>query len=335
MSKRGVLLVNTGSPDSPAVKDVRRYLREFLMDGRVIDLPYPVRFLIAHLIVMLRARLSAEAYKRIWTVEGAPLVTTSRRVQALLQARLDFPVGLGMRYGQPSLASAVDMLKQRGVDKILIIPMFPHYAMSSYETAAAKARKVLASRLPDAAVSVNPPFYDRPEYVRALVLVAQPHLKEGFDHLLLSFHGLPERHIRKSDPTRSHCLRRPDCCGAEVPAIQTCYRAQCLRTAKAFVAEARLPVGSHSIAFQSRMGPDKWLEPATFEVIERLGRAKTRRLLVMCPSFVADCLETIDEIGVRGRQVFRAAGGGELVMIPCLNGSPAWIDVLQQMASAW
>ena len=328
MKKPGVLLVNLGSPDSPSIPDVRRYLREFLMDGRVLDAPWPIRFFVVHaLILPFRPRQSAEAYQKIWTLEGSPLVATSRKVMQELQQRARVPVELAMRYRNPSLASAVSRLVAQGVEDLLLIPLFPQYAMSSYETAVVRVREVLRSRAPGMRLTIEPPFFDRPDYLEALVASASPHLAEGYDHLLFSFHGLPERHLRKSDPTRRHCLQVKDCCAVVSSAHATCYRAQCFRTLEAFV--KRAGVTRYSVSFQSRLGREPWLTPYTDHELVRLARAGARNLRVTCPAFVADCLETLEEIGLRGRDLFLGAGGKEFRLIPCLNAHPLWIRALE------
>ncbi len=329
MSKQAVLLVNLGSPDSPAVPDVRRYLREFLMDGRVIDAPWPIRFGIVHCAILpKRPHVSAEAYRSIWTREGSPLVVISRRVQAALQAQVNIPVELAMRYQNPSIAAAIGNLARQGIEELLLIPLFPHYAMSSYETAVERVKATLASLAPAMRLRVQPPYYEEPGYVKALSESASDSLKTHFDHLLFSFHGLPERHLKKSDETGCYCLKVKNCCEVPGPAHTTCYRAQCLKTVRAFVRETGLPDGRYSIAFQSRLGRDPWMRPYADKEIERLAQAGVKRLLVICPAFVADCLETIEEIGMRGREAFLHAGGEELRLIPCLNDHPQWIRVL-------
>ncbi len=332
MRDKGVLLVNLGSPDSPSVPAVRRYLREFLMDGRVLNMPWPVRFAVVNLIVIpTRARHAAAAYRSVWTPHGAPLIVISRSVQARLQSLLTVPVELAMRYGNPSIPAAVKRLRERGIRELLLIPLFPHYAMSSYGTAVARVKEVVSSSARDIRLKVQPPYYDQSAYIQALVASATPSMSDEGDHLLFSFHGLPERHIRKADPTRRHCLTAPHCCEVDSAALPTCYRAQCLRTVKAFAAHADLSSGKYSVAFQSRMGPGRWLEPATVSEIARLGHAGNKHLLVICPAFVSDCLETIEEIGLRGGEVFRATGGGTLTLIPCLNDHPRWIAALESM----
>jgi len=324
--------MNLGSPESTAVPDVRRYLREFLMDKRVIDAPYPIRFGIVHFgILPKRPHQSAEAYESVWTDEGSPLVVTSRRLQEAVRRSLSNPVELAMRYQNPNVEHAVDSLVTRGVREIILLPLFPHYAMSSYETAVEKVRSVVQKRAEGIRLKVIEPFYNHPAYISALVESAKSYLASEFDHLLFSFHGLPERHLRKSDPTKCHCLKVQNCC--EVPSVahKTCYRAQTFQTARLFAESAGLPRNKYSIAFQSRLGRDPWMQPYTDHELERLAKADAKKLLVICPAFVADCLETLEEIGMRGKETFLAAGGEQFTMIPCLNNHPAWVSAVLQL----
>jgi ferrochelatase len=281
------------------------------------------------LILPSRPKQSAEAYQAIWTNEGSPLIVTSRRVQAHLQQRINIPVALGMRYQNPSVESALDQLARQGVDHCLLIPLFPHFAMSSYETAVERVRAVARKRHASFQLTVQPPYYQRQDYIAALAASAADYLNQEYDHLLFSFHGIPERHLRKSDPTRSHCLRKSTCCETPSPAHNTCYRAQCLATVQEFARHTRIT--RYSIAFQSRLGRDPWLTPYTDQEIGRLARSGIRKLLVLCPAFVSDCLETLEEIGIRGRAAFLEAGGQQFHLIPCLNEHPAWIDALMHM----
>jgi ferrochelatase len=336
MNTRAILLVNLGSPDSTSVADVRAYLREFLMDGRVLDAPYPIRWGIVHLSILpKRPAQSAEAYEKIWTPEGSPLVVTSQKVQAALQARLPVTVQLAMRYQNPCIVNAIGRLREEGIEDLLLIPLFPHYAMSSYETGVERVKEVIKQISPEMSLTVMPPYYDHPDYIQALVASASYYLSRSYDHLLFSFHGIPERHLRKSDPTGCHCLAINDCCEKESLAQKTCYRSQCYKTAQAFAKAADIPSGKYSVAFQSRLGRDPWLKPYTDHVLEEIGKTGLKKLLVICPAFVSDCLETIEEIGMRGRETFRAAGGGELTLIPCLNDHPRWIATLEKMANNW
>jgi ferrochelatase len=335
MSK-GVLLLNLGSPDSASVPDVRRYLREFLMDPRVLDVNWFVRFAVVNFAILpSRPKESAHAYQKIWTEEGSPLVVISKNVRKLLQAKLTIPVELCMRYQNPSIDSAVRSLAGQGVDELLLIPLFPHYAMSSFETAVERVKEVTAETAPRTSILVQPPFFNDPRYIAALVASASEYLAGGYDHLLFSFHGLPERQLRKSDPTGCHCLATADCCQRPSQAHATCYRAQCFKTVEAFVKLAGVPANKYSVAFQSRLGRDPWLKPYTDYELVRFAEEGKKKLLVICPAFVSDCLETLEEIGMRGRETFINAGGKEFAQIPCLNEHPLWIEVLQTMVASF
>lgn len=332
MKKQGVLLVNLGSPDSPRTRDVRGYLREFLMDGRVMDAPYPIRFGVVHgCILPFRPKQSAEAYHKVWLAEGSPLIVTSRRVVEELRKRVRLPVELAMRYRNPSIETAIQNLIRQGVEDLLLIAMFPHYAMSSYETVVERVKKVLHRAAPNISLTIVPPYYKDPGYIHALAASAVPYLEKEYDRILFSFHGLPERHLLKSDQTGCHCLKVKDCCERPSPAHDTCYRAQCLATVREFMNTAGIPIGNASVAFQSRLGRDPWLKPYTDQEIVRLAQNGVKKLVVICPAFVTDCLETLEEIGMRGRAVFLAAGGEEFRLVPCLNEHPAWLAFLQRL----
>jgi ferrochelatase len=333
---KAVLLVNLGSPDSPTVPDVRKYLREFLMDPRVIDAPYPIRFGIVNFAILpKRPKESAAAYRTIWTEQGSPLVVTSKNLQKKLATRVSIPVALAMRYQNPSIENAIISLVDQGVDHLYLIPMFPHFAMSSFETAVERVREVARETSPGMRVEVQQPYYNDPDYIGALVASAQPYLEHEFDHLLFSYHGIPERHLRKADPTGCHCLKTQNCC--EIPSVAhaTCYRAQCFQTTKLFAARAGLSREKYSIAFQSRLGRDPWLTPYTDKELARLAASGVKRLVVICPAFVSDCLETIEEIGERGRETFLHHGGESFTLIPCLNEHPAWIAALEKKIEAF
>ncbi|HEY5297712.1 MAG TPA: ferrochelatase [Verrucomicrobiae bacterium] len=332
MSK-GILLVNLGSPDSTSVGDVRGYLREFLMDRRVLDAPWPVRFCVVNFAILpSRPQESAHAYEKIWIREGSPLVVTSRNVQKKLQERVSIPVELAMRYQNPSIESAIEKLRDAKVNELFLIPLFPHYAMSSYESAVERVKKVARQLAPEMKIEVQPPYFDSPDYISALVAAAKDHLESGYDHLLFSFHGVPERHLRKSDPTGCHCLKVENCCEVPSPAHATCYRAQCFKTVAAFVKLAGVPAEKFSVSFQSRLGRDPWLKPYTDLELAEFPKRGIKKLLVICPAFVSDCLETLEEINLRGRETFLAAGGKEFAQIPCMNEHPLWISALEKMA---
>jgi protoporphyrin/coproporphyrin ferrochelatase len=332
---KGILLVNLGSPDSPSVSDVRRYLNEFLMDGRVIDVAWPLRRFIVGMILINRPKESGHAYEKIWTKDGSPLVVTSKHVQAALQKRVSVPVELAMRYQSPSIEFAVKSLAAKGVDDVLLIPLFPHYAMSSYETAVVCVQEVATKFAPQMKVTVQPPYYDAPDYIAALVASAADFLKQDYDHLLFSYHGIPERHLRKSDPTGCHCLQVENCCEIASAAHARCYRAQCFATTAAFVKLAGVPKEKYSVSFQSRLGKDPWLKPYTDYELPRLAQEGKKRMLVICPAFVSDCLETIEEIGMRGCEQFMAANGKEFTRIPCMNEHPLWLRALENMITGF
>ena len=330
-NNRGILLINLGSPDTPAVKDVRRYLNEFLMDKRVLDIPYPIRrFIVSAFILPKRPKYSAEAYRSIWRNEGSPLTLFSEKVQKLLQEQIDLPVSLGMRYGNPSVKSALEILLKKNVKEILLIPLYPHYAMSTFESVAEKTKEELAKLSTNTQLNVISPFYNEENYIKALLSSAEKYLREDYDFLLFSYHGLPERHITKSDPTGSHCLSSPDCCDIESPAHATCYRHQVLETTKVFIEKANIPENKYVVTFQSRLGKQPWLHPFTDAEIKRLAESGIKKLLVICPSFVSDCLETLEEIGIRGKEIFLVNGGEKFTLIPCLNDSPEWIKTLEK-----
>lgn len=302
------------------------------MDGRVLDVNWLARFCIVNFAILpKRPKESAHAYQSIWTAAGSPLVVTSRKVQKKLQQRFDLPIELAMRYQNPSIPDAVRRLAEKGVDDLLLLLLFPHYAMSSFETAVERVKEVAAEIAPRMRITVQPPYFDDPDYIAAMVASAEDYLKKGFDHLLFSFHGLPERQIRKSDPTGCHCLAAQNCCDVASPAHATCYRAQAFKTVVAFVQKAGIPKGKYSISFQSRLLNNPWLKPYTDFELPRLAREGVKKMLVISPAFVADCLETLEEIGIRGRDLFLHAGGTEFALIPCMNEHPLWLNALEKM----
>ena len=338
MSHRAVLLVNLGSPDSTSVPDVRRYLREFLGDPRVLDIAAPLRWLLLEgLILRTRPRATAYAYSTVWTAEGSPLIVTSRSVERKLAAALgpETPVYLAMRYGQPSIGAMVAQMASDGIQEAFLFPQYPHYAMASWETVVAKVEEEVARRAPKMRLTCIKPFYADPDYIEALCAVSAPALAEPHDHVLFSYHGLPVRHMKKADPTGCHCLASADCCTTPTPAQATCYRAQVFATTRAVAARLRLAPDRHSVSFQSRLAGEPWLEPFTDVEFQRLAAAGVRRLLVICPAFVADCLETLEEIAMRGRETFLAAGGESFALIPCLNDQQPYIDFLAARTKKW
>jgi ferrochelatase len=338
MSKRAILLLNLGSPDSTSVPDVKRYLREFLGDERVIDKPESAFLrgaLVNGIIIPSRAKNSAHAYSTIWTAEGSPLIVTSKVAQSLLQKRLTAPVELAMNYGNPTIAEALRRLVAAGVDELLLFPQYPHYAMSSWETVVAKVYREAAQFAPKMKVESVLPYYADPLYIDALVASARPYLAQPHDHLLFSYHSIPQRHLTKADSSKAHCLTVPDCCTTCSPAHATCYKAQVTRTTLLFAERAGLGSDRWSMAFQSRLRGEPWLTPYTDYEYKRLAETGRKRLLVITPAFVTDCLETLEEIRVRGAEDFKAAGGESFTHIPCLNDHPAFIDFLAKRSKEW
>jgi protoporphyrin/coproporphyrin ferrochelatase len=335
-SRRAVLLVNLGSPRSTSIRDVRSYLNEFLMDARVIDYPWILRRLIVGLFVLpFRPYKTAAAYQRVWTPEGAPLLVMSRLLQKALQEKISLPVDLGMRYGTPSIREALTKMRreQEGkIDEILLVPLYPHYAMSSYESVVVKAREEFDQMQWKVKLTVLPPFYQDPLYLKALEESIRPYLKEPYDHVLFSYHGVPERHLKKGDCTQAHCAVRENCC--EVPSAihALCYRHQSVETTRLMAQRLGMAAGTYSSSFQSRFGKEVWCEPYTDEELVRLAKSGVKRLVILCPAFVSDCLETLEEIGMEGKHLFQEHGGESYTLVPCLNTHPLFVEALAHWA---
>ncbi len=326
--KKGVLVVNVGSPDAPEPGPVREYLREFLGDPRVLDMNPVGRWLLLNLIILpRRPKQSAEAYKQIWTDQGSPLLVHGRALVEGLRAALpDCEVELAMRYGKPSIADVIAGLRAKGCDRLVVFPVYPQYASSTTGTVLEAVYREAAALWNTPSIAAVPPFYDDDGFLGASAEVGRPTLDElAPDHVLFSFHGLPERHVQKSDETGQHCLKRDDCCASIVDANRNCYRAQCYVTARGIAARLELAEGTWSVAFQSRLGKTPWIRPYTDEVIDELAKQGVKRLAVFCPAFTADCLETLEEIGMRGAEQFTEAGGEVLRQVPCVNAHPSWI----------
>ena len=331
MAKTGILLINLGTPDAPTPEAVGRYLREFLMDPFVIDLPAPLRwFLVNILIVPKRKYQSAAAYQKVQIPGGSPLLVHTRALREKVAAELDgedYVVEYAMRYGNPSIASALARLNAQNVSPIIVLPLYPQYAESSFETAIVETKKRAAELGYADRLRFLPPFYDRPAFIDAFAHNVSDHLaREPADHVLFSFHSLPEKHLTKLHP--QHCLWTADCCDLITESNRNCYRAQCLFTASAIARQIGLQSEDYSISFQSRLGRAKWLGPNTEEMLKTLAAHGVKRLAVVCPSFVADCLETLEEIAIRGRLSFIAAGGDELELVPSLNSAPLWVKAV-------
>jgi ferrochelatase len=328
----GVLLINLGTPASPAVGDVRRYLREFLSDPRVIDVPAALRWALVNLwIAPTRAPRSARQYAGVWGEAGSPLRVHSLALREALGQELGsgFRVALGMRYGQPSIAAGLDELLASGVSRLIALPLYPQYASSSTGTAVEALYAAAGAKWNTPTLEVLPEFYEAPGFVAALAALARPVFERARpDHLLMSYHGLPERQVRKSTPDSTSCLRDAHCCEAIRADNARCYRAQCFATSRALAGALELTEDRWSISFQSRLGRTPWIRPFTDEVLPQLAARGIKRLAVTCPSFAADCLETVEEIGVRAREQWRACGGAELELVPCPNAHPVWVQAL-------
>ncbi len=328
--KTGVLLINLGTPDQPHTREVGRYLREFLMDPYVIDIPYLARWILVNgAIVPFRAPRSAQAYQKIWRAEGSPLKYYHLRLTQLVsEALAPLPVVAGMRYGEPSLSFALAQLKEQGVSRVLVVPLYPQYALASTTSSLEKTR-ALANKMSLEIVALED-FYRHTEFVAAEVAVAAETLGgHSFDHYLFSYHGLPVRHLKKA--ANPECLASTTCCDSIGTRNRYCYRAQCVATTRAIAQGLHLRQTEYSISFQSRLGRTPWIQPFTDFEYERLARAGVRRLAVFCPSFVADCLETLEEIAIRGREQFLSVGGEELVLIPSLNDHSRWVQAVTAM----
>ena len=329
--KKAIILMNLGSPDSTTTKDVARYLREFLMDERVIDIPYLARLLlIKGIVVPFRAPKSAHAYQSIWTEEGSPLIVLTKQLQGAVQPHFDMPVEIAMRYGNPTPEAAYNNILQQApdVEEVILFPLYPHYAMSSYETAVEYMKEVHQKKEYKFSLSVIPPFYNDEEYVNVLAQSIKPYTDKPYDKILFSYHGIPERHVKKTDPTGKHCMQVNDCCHVASPTHQFCYRHQTLMTSELVSKQLNLPKEKWEQTFQSRLGRDQWLLPYTALRLTELPKEGIKNLLVVCPAFISDCLETLEEMAIEGRDIFLNAGGESFTAIPCLNINPLWVNAL-------
>lgn len=334
---KGALLINLGSPESPNPRDVKKYLGEFLMDERVIDLAKPLRtFLVKGIILNTRPKKSAKAYKKIWWKEGSPLIVLSQRLQEAVQKKVSVPIGLAMRYGTPSIEQGIKELVDQGVDEIMLIPLYPQFAMATTETILVLAENIRDEKYPDLEFTVLPPFYNHPDYVRVLSESIQEYLSDkDWEHLLFSYHGIPERHIRKSDVTKSHCKIDKSCCQTASKAHQYCYRHQCYETTRQVAEYLGLKEDRFSTSFQSRLGVDPWLQPYTDQTVARFAKKGTKKMAIVTPAFVSDCLETLEEIGMEAVEDFEEKGGEELHVVPCINTRKDWVNVMSRWIDQW
>jgi ferrochelatase len=323
------LLVNLGTPDAPTVAAIRRYYREFLSDPFVLDINPLLRAFLVHLVIVpLRAPKVAPLYESIWTSEGSPLLKHSRDLQQAVQSLMpDTKVLLAMRYGNPSLHDAVQHALQLGLETLTVLPLFPHEAqatMGSVRDALAKLAHRLESPL---ALRILPAFYAEDAFLEAMTSHLRAQIPDDVEHVVFSYHGLPERQVRKADPS-GQCLGEA-CCATISPANANCYRAQCFATTR-LLAE-RLELSSVSTAFQSRLGRDPWIRPFTEQTLTELAAKNVKRIALVTPGFVADCLETLEELGEQMVKRFQAAGGGELTVVPCLNANVAFANAVARL----
>ncbi|MDN3491672.1 ferrochelatase [Winogradskyella bathintestinalis] len=334
---KGILLINLGSPDSPKPKDVKKYLGEFLMDERVIDIPFAARTaLVKGIILNTRPKQSATAYQKIWWDEGSPLIVISERLQNKIQQEVEYPVALAMRYGSMTIQKGLQELVDKGVKEVFLMPLYPQFAMATTETILVLAEEIRNAHFPDLKISDLPAFYNRPDYIEVLSNSISEHLKgNDYEHLLFSYHGVPERHIRKRDVTKSHCTIDGSCCATPSPAHEFCYRHQCLEVTRLVAEKLQLKAHTYSTSFQSRLGFDPWLKPYTDRTIERYGKQGIKKMAIVTPAFVSDCLETLEEIAMEGEEIFHEMGGKEFTTIPCLNDDAEWVSLLAKWINEW
>jgi len=333
---KGLLLVNLGSPDEPTAPAVRRYLREFLSDPRVIDIHAAGRWLLLNLVILpFRPAKSAAAYRKVWLDDGSPLLVNSRALEREVRSRLGagWKVELAMRYGKPSIADGLARLNAAAVDDIVVLPLYPQYAASSTGSTLEEVFDRSGERWVVPNLAIVPPFYDDAGYLDAFAAVGKPVLAaDTYDHVLFSFHGLPERQVVKTDETGGHCLKSASCCDAIVPANRNCYRAQCYATARQLAGRLGLGAEGYGVSFQSRLGRTPWIRPYTDIVLPELAKKGKKRLAIFCPAFVADCLETLEEIGIRAREQWEGLGGERLTLVPSLNAVPEWSHAVAELA---
>lgn len=334
---KGVLLVNLGSPESPSPKDVKTYLGEFLMDERVVDLPKLFRtILVKGIILNTRPKQSAKAYKKIWWEEGSPLIVLSERLQGKVAKKVSTPVSLAMRYGTMSIKKGLQELVDQGVDDIFIVPLYPQFAMATTETILVLAEELREKFFPKVKFTSLPAFYKHPDYIRVLANSISEGLQgKNWEHLLFSYHGVPERHIRKSDITKSHCKINGECCVTPSKAHEFCYRHQCYETTRLVAEYLELKEGTFSTSFQSRLGVDPWLQPYTDRTVANFAKSGVKQLAIATPAFVSDCLETLEEIGMEAAEDFEEKGGDHLEVIPCINDREEWINVMSRWIDEW
>ncbi len=327
-------MINLGSPDSTSIPDVKRYLDEFLMDKRVIGKSYWFRwFLVKIIILNTRPRKSAKAYKKIWWKEGSPLIVLSKRLFNKVKKLVKIPVALAMRYGSMSIINGLKELHEIGVNEVIVLPLYPHYAMSSYETVVEKVKKEVRLKFPSIKLKIIDPFYNNKSYIKLLSNKIKETLKKvKYDHILFSYHGIPVSHLKISDTTNKHCYKVKDCCSVKSDAHKTCYKHQVLETTELVVKELKIDKSKYSNAFQSRLPNEAWLKPYTDSELVRLAKNGIKNLVIVTPAFVTDCLETLEEIAMEGKEEFLDSGGKNYYYVPCLNDDKDWSKLISSWA---
>ena len=325
---KAILLVNLGSPRDLKLSSIKEYLTEFLTDDNVIDLPKIIqKILVKNIIVPFRSKKTQEAYNSIWKKDGSPLIINTKSLAKKLSDKTNYSVEIAMRYQYPSIKQAIEKLINKGCKEIIAVPLYPHYAQSTIFTTENKIKEISTSLGGNLKISFIRPFYNEEGYINALTSLIKESLPSDFDHLLFSYHGIPERHVKNTDPSKTHCLKVKDCCNIKADAHQFCYRHQVLETTKLCAKKLNIETEKWSVSFQSRIGPG-WLKPFTDKVLDELPEKNIKKLAVVCPAFVADNLETLEEINIRAREQFIHNGGIEFTYIPCLNDNNNWVDFL-------
>jgi len=332
---KALMLINLGSPASYSEEDVRNYLRQFFADPYVIDYPKWLRSFISQMILRKRPKLTAANYAKIWLPEGSPLVVYSQQLADAVAAKWGGKVVLAMRYGQPSIEAVLQQLAAQNIDEVLLLPLYPHFTQSTIMSAVAETKRInanfFANRFKFTQVA---PFFQHPAYIASLAASIAPYLEQDFDHFLFSFHGVPERHIRKltNAINPQHNLQSLDVSDLDENLLQACYRSQCLHTAELAAQKLNLSQDKWSVAFQSRLGGGRWITPYLAQHLDDLAAQNKRQILVVSPSFVVDCIETLEELKIRYANNFKQKTGGTLQIIPCLNTADMWIEALIKIA---
>ena len=331
MSKKGLLLLNIGSPKSYEVSDVKKYLRTFLMDKDIINIPFLARwFLVNCIIVPRRASYSAGNYRKIWMEGGSPLLVHTMNFASKLQKAVGgrYSVKVGMRYSDPSIETALREFSNEGIEEVLLVPLYPQYAEATTGSSLKEVERLLQKMKSPIKTQALSYFYASPPFVDSSAKVIEESLRgKKIDHYLFSFHGLPESQVRKVQG----CLRTEDCCFEKNACDKPCYRAQCFASASAIAQKLHIPASHWSVSFQSRLGRGEWLKPATDHSLQVLAESGRGKIAVICPSFVADCIETLEEIGMGGKELFIEHGGKEFDLIPCVNDEDHWITNFQKL----